>query len=239
MAWRMAKSLDKLLAEINGRSPQRSKDSDGGIGDAAHASRESDHNPWVQDAGIGVVTARDFTDDPGAGFDASSFAAWLRARCKAGTETRVKYIISDRRICSGTRENWSWRPYSGPNSHTKHVHVSVLASKGRYDDGRSWGWQSATPGKETIDMADTKIDGKQLFTEGMLAQTKLTPADAAEMTMPDIPRKADAEVSLLYILKWGGPGLFRLYKLLREVRTLVASTNAQQAEILKILRARE
>lgn len=144
--WRVATSLEKLLAEINTRSPRRSKASDGGIGNAEHASRESDHNPWVKDGSMGVVTARDFTNDPANGFDSSDFAEWLRTRCKSGAESRVKYIISDRRIASATRENWAWRPYTGPNAHLKHVHVSVLATKGRYDDARSWGWvKPSTP----------------------------------------------------------------------------------------------
>lgn len=139
--WRMAKSLDKLLVEINTRSPERSRISDGGIGDAEHASRDSDHNPWVKTStGLGIVTARDFTNDPVHGFDSSDFAEWLRKRCASGAEKRVKYVISDRRIASATHDAWAWRPYTGSNPHEHHVHVSVLPAPGRYDDVRSWGW---------------------------------------------------------------------------------------------------
>ena len=70
MAWRVAKSLLKLRDQINAHAPKRSKKSDGYIGDAAHASRSSDHNPWVKDGKMGVVTAADFTHDPAGGFDA-------------------------------------------------------------------------------------------------------------------------------------------------------------------------
>ncbi len=75
MAWRTAKSLDVLLDEINRAAPKRSKASDGSIGDAAHATRSSDHNPWVRWLGTGIVTARDFTHDPAGGLDCNKLAA--------------------------------------------------------------------------------------------------------------------------------------------------------------------
>src|SRR5262245_17692709 len=55
--WRVARALERMRAQINAAFPQRSKDSDGTIGDAAHASRASDHNAWIVDDGIGVVSA--------------------------------------------------------------------------------------------------------------------------------------------------------------------------------------
>lgn len=180
--WRVADSLQKLLDEINTRSPRRSKASDGAIGDAAHATRDSDHNPWVIDGASGVVTARDFTDDPEDGFDASSFADWLRARCAAGTENRVKYIISDRRIAS-SRDGWAWRKYSGVNAHTKHVHVSVHESKIHFDNTVSWGWQALAKPKAPTGL-DTKV-------------TLSGPAAA------ELGRQAGEVISLRWILNWG------------------------------------
>jgi hypothetical protein len=67
MAWRPAKSLIQLRDQINQIAPNRSKASDGTIGDAAHASRASDHNPWVREGDAGVVTAIDITHDPDDG----------------------------------------------------------------------------------------------------------------------------------------------------------------------------
>src|SRR5690625_1522889 len=105
MSWRVAQSLDQLLAQINAAYPNRSRRSDGSIGDAAHASRSSDHNPWVRRRGVGIVTARDFTHDPTNGFNSWTFADRLRQECAAGRERRVKYIISNRRIASGDRKS--------------------------------------------------------------------------------------------------------------------------------------
>jgi peptidoglycan hydrolase-like protein with peptidoglycan-binding domain len=124
--WRVAKSLDKLLAQINALAPGRSKASDGAIGDSAHASRDSDHNPWYVALGTRWVTARDFTHDSRK-FDAHSFAETLRI----SRDKRIKYVISNRRIFSGpgsVHEAWQWRSYAGSNPHDKHIHVSVRAS---------------------------------------------------------------------------------------------------------------
>ena len=147
MSWRMATSLgatgtEGLLGEVNASAPQRSKASDGGIGDAAHSSRTSDHNPCDCHA---VVCARDFTHDPAGGFDSYAFADWLAARV-VRLEPRVKYIISNRRICSGQGQSYPagvWRPYAGSNPHTKHCHVSVRHGPEQFDATTAWGWSSA------------------------------------------------------------------------------------------------
>jgi len=116
VTWRVANSLNVLLDQLNTLYPNRSKVSDGSIGDAEHAGRDSDHNPWY---GPGIVTARDFTDDPDGGLDCHKLAGWL---VKSG-DKRIKYIIWNRRIWQG-----SWMPYYGSNPHTKHLHLSVVAS---------------------------------------------------------------------------------------------------------------
>lgn len=137
MTWRVAKSLDVLLGQINAAFPGRSKDSDGSIGDAAHASRSSDHNPWVTVGGVGIVTARDFTHDPPR-FDSYAFAEHLRI---VGQDSRIKYIISNRKICSGTGQDhaaWVWRPYTGSNPHDHHVHISVKSDQASFDSSVPW-----------------------------------------------------------------------------------------------------
>lgn len=140
MSWRIAKSLDKLLEQLNQKFPGRSKVSDGGIGDARHqASSSSDHNPHIKDSrGVGVVTARDFTfdNDPsdGVGIDCQ----WLADVLVANRDPRIKYIIWNRQICSSKQQPWKWRAYSGKNPHKHHLHLSVDADPKHYDSTNEW-----------------------------------------------------------------------------------------------------
>jgi len=140
MSWRLAKSLEALRLQIDAASPNRSKASDGSIGDAAHASRASDHNPWVKDGKTGIVTAIDITHDPRHGVDGDSIAAAL----KGSRDKRIKYIIWNRRIWNPER-GADWRPYTGSNPHDKHIHISAAVDKPRYDDPRPWQWGGAMP----------------------------------------------------------------------------------------------
>jgi len=138
---RIAKSLDTLRSQVNAAYPTRSKVSDGWIGDAKHAASKSDHNP----NSAGVVTAFDVTHDPANGLDSGKLADTL----VASRDPRIKYVISNKRICAsyatGGSPPWTWRPYSGSNAHTKHVHVSVMGDAARYDDPGPWVIVSLAP----------------------------------------------------------------------------------------------
>lgn len=135
--WRTAKAIDVLRAEVNVRWPNRSKASDGTIGDAAHASRSSDHNPWIIVAALGVVRAFDCTAQ---GIDAAAYAEHLRQLGKAGDPRLAGggYVIFNHRIAS-ERDNWAWRPYTGPNGHTKHAHLSLSRNRAGFDSTATWG----------------------------------------------------------------------------------------------------
>lgn len=139
MAWRIAKSLDKLRSQINAKYPKRDKSSDGVIGDEAHASRSSDHNPWVKDGKTGVVTGMDITNDPKNGMASNDLAEALLA----SRDPRIKYIISNARIGSGDAgpSPWVWRKYSGANAHRHHVHISVKPEKPAYDSVKPWSFE--------------------------------------------------------------------------------------------------
>jgi len=142
MSWRLARSLEVLRAEVNALAPGRSKASDGTIGDTAHQSGASDHNPNA----AGVVCALDLTHDPAHGADMHRIAEHIRTR----RHPALKYVIWNRRIASAS-SGWAWRTYTGSNPHTKHMHVSVGTgpdgrSTGPYDDTSPWGLTS-TGGK--------------------------------------------------------------------------------------------
>lgn len=132
MAWRVARSLITLRDQFDRRYPLRSRASDGTIGDAAHATRDSDHNPWY---GPGIVTAADFTHDPNVGMDIDR----LTDELAASRDPRIKYIIANAWILDSRPGNnpWKWVPYKGTNEHRKHLHLSVVASP-LCDDPRPW-----------------------------------------------------------------------------------------------------
>lgn len=130
-SWRLARSLEVLRDEIRALNPGTTVWT---IGDQAHASGWSDHNPTSS----GVVCAIDVLGDKG--LDLRAFADHL----KRTNHKAVKYVIFDRRIWSKARDSEGWRYYGGSNPHTTHVHVSVGVgpdgrSTGPYDDTSPWG----------------------------------------------------------------------------------------------------
>lgn len=130
--WRVAQSLLTLRDQLNAAHPLRNKSSDGTIGDAAHASRTSDHNPWVRDhTGQPVVTAMDITHDPDHGVDCYFLSA------KLTKDHRTKYVIWNKRIFTPTRAAEGWRPYT-KDPHIEHLHISVDSTETEFDDAAKW-----------------------------------------------------------------------------------------------------
>ena len=147
MTWKLSPALVRLRDEINAAYPKRSKASDGSIGDTAHSARKSDHNP----DGAGWVRAIDVTEwDPGTpNVDGDDVAEALAEFLRAKKDPRVKYVIWRGRMfasyATASRRPWTWGPYSGPNGHFKHCHVSVVADA-RGLDAKPWGFSvGATP----------------------------------------------------------------------------------------------
>lgn len=125
-----------LRAQINGRYPKRDKRSDGWIGDAAHSARRSDHNTDKN----GWVHALDIDENMGKGRwrngrAARKLADQLRLYAASGLPgaDRIKYVVFEGRLASGTYKNswWKWRP--GNWGHYQHIHVSFTA-KAQKDD---------------------------------------------------------------------------------------------------------
>jgi len=136
-AWRAARSLTQLRKEIDLRWPNRDHASDGTIGDAAHCPpgqpSSSDH---CRNA-AGVVRALDIDKD---GIQAAWLAEHVR-KLGANGDPRLKnggYVIFNRRIASWSH-GWRWRPYTGANPHTSHIHFSVSRDAAGYDKPGGWG----------------------------------------------------------------------------------------------------
>jgi len=133
----LAPSLVRLRAAVNADWPNRSKASDGWIGNAAHAARVSQHNPDAN----GCVHAIDVTI---AGIDV---AALLKA--VIGHEG-VWYVIHNGHIWSRTY-GWRKRVYTGPNPHHLHVHISILLT--RAAENGTWDWLA-----KAVDAAADPVD---------------------------------------------------------------------------------
>jgi len=125
---RLCKGGVTLRDQINRRWPKRDKSSDGWIGDKAHASRASDHNPNK----AGVVHAIDIDENLGTyanGRTARLLANQLLEYAASGLPgaKRLKYVVYEGRISSGTyrRTWWKWR--GSGYGHEAHIHVSFTS----------------------------------------------------------------------------------------------------------------
>jgi hypothetical protein len=112
-----------VLRQATAISPQRKKLSDGLLPSAAHLkqSPDSDHNTGY---------AVDLTHDPANGIDCAVIFQELKK------DSRVKYLIFNKKIWSKARAKEGDRKYTGSNPHTKHLHISINDGSG--DDVRPW-----------------------------------------------------------------------------------------------------
>lgn len=144
--WRLAPALVRLIDETDRLFPQRSQASDGSIGDTAHSARTSDHNP-----DDGWVDAVDITDDDAHGCDVALLAHHLVAK----RDPRVGYLIHKGTIWRGYDKPglpaFTPQPYTGPNAHEHHLHVSI--DDDHRHDTAPW-WPQAEPAPPPIAPAE-------------------------------------------------------------------------------------
>ena len=122
-SWYPVAGIPTLFDQINKRWPNRDKRTDGIKGDSDHSQRPSDHNPDSK----GAVHAMDIDKDlRGSKNDVRWFADQLIAypRMKRSGYQRLKNIVFEDRVASGTYANhfWTWR--DGDYGHYDHIHVS-------------------------------------------------------------------------------------------------------------------
>lgn len=88
-------------------------------------------------------------NDPAKNAAATAMLSWLLARDGAGNEAAmarrlgVMYMVYDRKIWSAYKADLGWRPYTGSNPHTDHVHFS-FSWAGAYRHTSYWTGTVAT-----------------------------------------------------------------------------------------------
>lgn len=139
MTWTVAPAARAALDQADALAPGRDSRKDGTVGDLAHSTRASWHNPNVRRQTVrpqydpaGEVLAFDVTHDPDSGFDAH---AQVRAAVERD-DPRIYEAISCGRIWTRLRADEGWRPYGGSNPHTEHAHVSLTWA--HRDDTSPW-----------------------------------------------------------------------------------------------------
>ena len=126
----LCKAGQQLREQIDDSFPERSRKSDGWIGDAKHSNRKSDHNP---DKVNGIVRAIDVDKNLDTRASTSAYLADQIRLC-AKKDKRIAYVIFAGKIASSKRA-WRWRAYDGINQHNHHIHIS-FTKKG--DQNGSW-----------------------------------------------------------------------------------------------------
>jgi hypothetical protein len=126
MSWKLAAAAQTLRKQVDSRYPKRDRSSDGTIGDQAHKRRISDHNPDKS----GYVMALDLDED---GWPAHTFADQLLEYMRTSGDKRIKNIVYEGRVASGTYSNqmWVWRSATSLG-HAHHIHIS-FAEPAKHD----------------------------------------------------------------------------------------------------------
>jgi len=138
--WRSPDSIIRLALQIDEAWPSRDRVPDGTAASSQHTATNpnSDHEPAVDP--YGIVCAIDIAHSAGPdGADMGQVAEAIRL----SEDPRVKYVIHAERMFSSYPKGlrypaYTWRPYSGSNPHTSHMHLSVWGEPDLYDDGASW-----------------------------------------------------------------------------------------------------
>jgi len=157
--WILVACLKKLMAEFTLIAPNRDHASDGSIGDTAHQHEVSDHNP--DETGSVPIHDADHTNEVHAidvdsdlrepGLSMEDVVQHLLARCRSGKETRLRYIIYNRRIWEADN-GWKERPYTGSSAHTEHAHFSASYDTAKEASTASWHLE------DLMELSDTDID---------------------------------------------------------------------------------
>jgi hypothetical protein len=143
VGWYLNNALTTYREEVNAAYPHRDQGSDGTVGDEAHQSGSSDHNPDSD----GSVDAWDMdVEVNGKGAAWADDVEHLKAVFQA--HPAAQYWIHDREIANRDY-GWDRRYYDGSNPHDKHVHWNSRSS--HEDSTQPWGVDSGVSEKDVID----------------------------------------------------------------------------------------
>lgn len=120
----LARSLTRLMAEVDGLWPDRSREHDGWLGDRFHQRRVSDHNPDYR----GIVHAVDIT---AAGLHSCALIVAL-------THHPATHYVIFRSLIYSRRAGFLAKPYVGENQHREHLHLSIRTSTGAERSRLAW-----------------------------------------------------------------------------------------------------
>lgn len=117
---KLCKAGVQLREQFDDCYSDRTRSSDGWLGDSRHATRKSDHNPdgegWVR--AIDISRNLSGKSEPDLMPDVAD-----QLRILAKTDRRISYIIFDGKIASA-KSFWRFRKYKGINQHRTHIHIS-------------------------------------------------------------------------------------------------------------------
>ena len=176
--------LVTLRAEFNAVAPGRDKGADGWIGDTAHQSRTSDHNPDSQ----GRVLAVDIdSTGPWPGVGVTDFNAFNMMVESLRGDARLEYIIWNRRICSRD-QGWKWRTYTGTTDpHTGHAHFSARHDHTGNTSTADWGIETmaiaddVTKIRTLVEYDQKVLSNIQLALQGIAAKVNADPVDEQQI----------------------------------------------------------
>ena len=139
MGWVLTKGLQNLRGQVDDAFPNRDKASDGTIGDQAHASGISGHNPdltgdaeYKDGDNLDEVRAFDMdTDLRYPGVTAQMVVDHIRKLPNVASVLR--YIIYNRKIYEASN-GCAAGDYTGPSPHTEHIHFSGARSQAADND---------------------------------------------------------------------------------------------------------